>query len=152
MDRFFLIIFLINLMLRFNSVLFYFTLSTSKNHSSFLFKKWLPLVPEDTIPTHPIYSSELGFIFDCSTISDQILAPLSEIQVRLFFQKFFPRYAKMWYKGVSFTSEQCTLVYLVDAAGTRSTTDTFSDLNRVIIGRIAFKPIKINKFKVPLHS
>lgn len=37
----------------------------------------------------------------------------------------------MWYKGVSFTSEQCALVYLVDAAGTRTTTDTFSDLNKV---------------------
>ncbi|XP_037085734.1 uncharacterized protein LOC119106233 [Pollicipes pollicipes] len=40
------------------------------------------------------------------------------------------KYAKMWYKGVSFTSDSCALVYLVDAAGTRSTTDTFSDLNR----------------------
>ncbi|XP_017776591.1 PREDICTED: LOW QUALITY PROTEIN: uncharacterized protein LOC108562686 [Nicrophorus vespilloides] len=39
------------------------------------------------------------------------------------------KYAKMWYKGVSFTSDQCALVYLVDSAGTRTTTDTFSDLN-----------------------
>ncbi|XP_075210361.1 wurstfest [Lycorma delicatula] len=39
------------------------------------------------------------------------------------------KYAKMWYKGVSFTSEQCALVYLVDSAGTRTTTDTFSDMN-----------------------
>uniref|UniRef100_A0ABD2WLE5 Uncharacterized protein n=1 Tax=Trichogramma kaykai TaxID=54128 RepID=A0ABD2WLE5_9HYME len=38
------------------------------------------------------------------------------------------KYAKMWYKGVSFSSEQCALVYLVDAAGTRTTTDTFSDM------------------------
>lgn len=38
------------------------------------------------------------------------------------------KYAKMWYKGVSFTSDQCALVYLVDSAGTRTTTDTFSDL------------------------
>lgn len=42
---------------------------------------------------------------------------------------FFCRYAKMWYKGVSFTSDQCALVYLVDSAGTRTTTDTFSDLS-----------------------
>lgn len=35
----------------------------------------------------------------------------------------------MWYKGVSFTSDQCALVYLVDSAGTRTTTDSFSDLN-----------------------
>jgi len=37
--------------------------------------------------------------------------------------------AKMWYKGVSFTSEKCALVYLVDSAGTRTTSDTFSDMN-----------------------
>lgn len=37
----------------------------------------------------------------------------------------------MWYKGVSFTSEQCALVYLVDAAGTRTTTDSFSDMSQV---------------------
>ena len=36
----------------------------------------------------------------------------------------------MWYKGVSFTSEQCALVYLVDAAGTRTTTDTFWDMSQ----------------------
>nr|CAD7575302.1 unnamed protein product [Timema californicum] len=40
------------------------------------------------------------------------------------------KYAKMWYKGVSFTSDQCALVYLVDAAGTRTTTDSFSDLSQ----------------------
>jgi len=37
----------------------------------------------------------------------------------------------MWYKGVSFTSEQCALVYLVDTAGTRTTTDSFSDMSQV---------------------
>ncbi|KAF5303287.1 hypothetical protein FQA39_LY10026 [Lamprigera yunnana] len=40
------------------------------------------------------------------------------------------QYAKMWYKGVSFTSDQCALVYLVDSAGTRTTTDSFSDLTQ----------------------
>ncbi|XP_008550922.1 GATA zinc finger domain-containing protein 14 [Microplitis demolitor] len=40
------------------------------------------------------------------------------------------KFAKMWYKGVSFTSEQCALVYLVDAAGTRTTTDSFSDMSQ----------------------
>ena len=34
----------------------------------------------------------------------------------------------MWYKGVSFTSEKCPLVYLVDLAGTRTTTDKFTEL------------------------
>ncbi|GLG95963.1 Protein of unknown function [Gryllus bimaculatus] len=37
---------------------------------------------------------------------------------------------QMWYKGVSFTSEQCALVYLVDAAGTRTTTDNFCDMGQ----------------------
>uniref|UniRef100_A0A1B6MG25 Uncharacterized protein n=1 Tax=Graphocephala atropunctata TaxID=36148 RepID=A0A1B6MG25_9HEMI len=40
------------------------------------------------------------------------------------------KYAKMWYKGVSFTSEKCALVYLVDSAGTRTTTDSFSDMSQ----------------------
>jgi hypothetical protein len=40
------------------------------------------------------------------------------------------RYAKMWYKGVSFTSERCALVYLVDAAGTRTTRDRFLDMSQ----------------------
>ncbi|XP_034239037.1 protein enabled homolog [Thrips palmi] len=40
------------------------------------------------------------------------------------------KFAKMWYKGVSFTSEQCALVYLVDTAGTRTTTDNFSDMSQ----------------------
>lgn len=35
----------------------------------------------------------------------------------------------MWYKGVSFSSMQCALVYLVDSAGTRTTTDSFNDLS-----------------------
>lgn len=36
----------------------------------------------------------------------------------------------MWYKGVSFTSDQCALVYLVDAVGTRTVTDSFSDMSQ----------------------
>ena len=36
--------------------------------------------------------------------------------------------AKVWPKGVSFTSNTSALVYLVDSAGARSTTDTFHDL------------------------
>ncbi|GFG35339.1 hypothetical protein Cfor_10327 [Coptotermes formosanus] len=40
------------------------------------------------------------------------------------------KYAKMWYKGVSFTSERCALVYLVDAAGTRTTRDRFLDMSQ----------------------
>jgi hypothetical protein len=40
------------------------------------------------------------------------------------------RYAKMWHKGVSFTSEQSALIYLVDAAGTRTASDCFSDMSQ----------------------
>ncbi|XP_055916019.1 uncharacterized protein LOC129948893 [Eupeodes corollae] len=42
----------------------------------------------------------------------------------------YVRYAKIWYKGVSFTSENCALTYLVDAAGTRTTTDSFMDMRK----------------------
>jgi len=37
--------------------------------------------------------------------------------------------AKMSRKGVSFTSDKCALIYLVDSGGVRTTTDTFSDLS-----------------------
>ncbi|CRL06863.1 CLUMA_CG019582, isoform A [Clunio marinus] len=33
------------------------------------------------------------------------------------------RYAKMWEKGVSLTADGCALIYLVDTAGTRTTSD-----------------------------
>ena len=36
--------------------------------------------------------------------------------------------AKMWQRGISFTTSRHALSYLVDAAGARSTTDTFRDL------------------------
>lgn len=49
------------------------------------------------------------------------------------------RYAKMWYKGVSFTAEQCALVYLVDAAGTRTTTDTFLDMSQDFTLNVFYK-------------
>jgi len=42
---------------------------------------------------------------------------------------FSYRFAKMFYKGVSFTSDTSALVYLVDQAGTRTTTDNFSDMH-----------------------
>ncbi|KAG4067069.1 hypothetical protein HA402_000060 [Bradysia odoriphaga] len=40
----------------------------------------------------------------------------------------YVRYSKMWHKGISFTSESSALVYLVDSAGTRTTSDTFADM------------------------
>ncbi|XP_065086280.1 uncharacterized protein fest [Ochlerotatus camptorhynchus] len=42
----------------------------------------------------------------------------------------FVRYAKMWQKGISLTCEGCALIYLVDAAGTRTTSDMINiDMN-----------------------
>lgn len=41
----------------------------------------------------------------------------------MFFPSINSRYAKMWHKGVSLTSEGCALIYLVDSAGTRTTSD-----------------------------
>ncbi|XP_055643095.1 uncharacterized protein LOC129779564 [Toxorhynchites rutilus septentrionalis] len=38
----------------------------------------------------------------------------------------YVRYAKMWQKGISLTSEGCALIYLVDAAGTRTTSDVIN--------------------------
>lgn len=38
------------------------------------------------------------------------------------------RNAKIWPRGVSFTASNCAIVYLVDTAGTRSTSDNFHDL------------------------
>lgn len=45
----------------------------------------------------------------------------------------------MWYKGISFTSENCALVYLVDTAGTRTTTDTFTDLSADYTNAVLYK-------------
>jgi hypothetical protein len=60
------------------------------------------------------------------------------------------KYAKMWYKGVSFTSEHNALVYLVDTAGTRTTTDAFSDMHGdfsmpVFLGDSKFGPNTIQE-------
>lgn len=35
----------------------------------------------------------------------------------------YSRYAKMWEKGISLTADGCALIYLVDSAGTRTTSD-----------------------------
>lgn len=48
----------------------------------------------------------------------------------------FVRFAKIWCKGISFTSENNALVYLVDSGGTRTTTDTFMDLRNDITEQV----------------
>lgn len=46
----------------------------------------------------------------------------------------------MWQKGISLTSEGCALIYLVDAAGTRTTSDMINiDLNTDYISPVFFK-------------
>ena len=51
-----------------------------------------------------------------------------EIQAKDALNSSSDKNAKMWPKGISFTSNNCALIYLVDSAGTRSTTDMFHDL------------------------
>jgi hypothetical protein len=50
----------------------------------------------------------------------------ARVEVVVYEQNGNHKYAKMWYKGVSFTSERSSLVYLVDEGGTRTTADRFS--------------------------
>lgn len=59
----------------------------------------------------------------------------------------------MWYKGISFTSDNMALTYLVDSAGTRTTTDSFTDLSsdysigvfyKFVFWRILVKKNKFN--------
>ncbi|XP_039438120.1 uncharacterized protein LOC120419495 [Culex pipiens pallens] len=54
------------------------------------------------------------------------------------------RYAKMWQKGISLTSEGCALIYLVDAAGTRTTSDMINiDLNTDYISPVFFNGARV---------
>ncbi|XP_062549572.1 uncharacterized protein LOC134214169 [Armigeres subalbatus] len=56
----------------------------------------------------------------------------------------FVRYAKMWQKGISLTSEGCALIYLVDAAGTRTTSDMINiDLNTDYISPVFYNGTRI---------
>lgn len=56
------------------------------------------------------------------------------------------RYAKMWYKGISFTSDNMALTYLVDSAGTRTTTDSFTDLSSDYSLGVFYKFVLTNYF------
>lgn len=49
---------------------------------------------------------------------------------------FSRRYAKMWEKGVSLTADGCALIYLVDLAGTRTTSDS---VNKDVCGDYAWQ-------------
>ncbi|XP_001661772.2 uncharacterized protein LOC5575040 [Aedes aegypti] len=56
----------------------------------------------------------------------------------------YVRYAKMWQKGISLTSEGCALIYLVDAAGTRTTSDMINiDLNTDYISPVFYNGTRI---------
>ncbi|XP_058123613.1 uncharacterized protein LOC131294797 [Anopheles ziemanni] len=51
----------------------------------------------------------------------------------------FIRYARMWHKGISFTSDRCALIYLVDAAGTRTTSETITmDLEADYVNQVFY--------------
>ncbi|KAJ6641336.1 hypothetical protein Bhyg_06272, partial [Pseudolycoriella hygida] len=41
----------------------------------------------------------------------------------------YVRYAKMWQEGITFTCTDCTHIFLVDLYGTRTTSDTFTNLS-----------------------
>ncbi|XP_055601491.1 uncharacterized protein LOC129750549 [Uranotaenia lowii] len=54
------------------------------------------------------------------------------------------RYAKMWQKGISLTSDGCALIYLVDAAGTRTTSDMINmDIKADYISPIFYNGTRI---------
>lgn len=52
----------------------------------------------------------------------------------------------MWYKGISFTSDNMALTYLVDSAGTRTTTDSFTDLSSDYSLGVFYKFVLTNYF------
>lgn len=51
----------------------------------------------------------------------------------------------MWYKGISFTSDNMALTYLVDSAGTRTTTDSFTDLSSDFSSGVFYKFVFLKK-------
>uniref|UniRef100_A0A182P9Y4 Uncharacterized protein n=1 Tax=Anopheles epiroticus TaxID=199890 RepID=A0A182P9Y4_9DIPT len=52
------------------------------------------------------------------------------------------RFAKMWQKGISLTSARCALIYLVDAAGTRTTSDMISmDMEADYVNQVFFNGV-----------
>ncbi|ETN66275.1 hypothetical protein AND_001935 [Anopheles darlingi] len=57
-------------------------------------------------------------------------------------QNSYIRFAKMWSKGISLTSEGCALIYLVDSAGTRTTSDMLNmDLNADYVQQVFYNGI-----------
>uniref|UniRef100_A0A182NHE8 Uncharacterized protein n=1 Tax=Anopheles dirus TaxID=7168 RepID=A0A182NHE8_9DIPT len=52
------------------------------------------------------------------------------------------RFAKMWQKGISLTSTGCALIYLVDAAGTRTTSDMINmDMEADYVNQVFFNGV-----------
>ncbi|XP_050096335.1 uncharacterized protein LOC126578106 [Anopheles aquasalis] len=57
-------------------------------------------------------------------------------------QNSYIRFAKMWSKGISLTSEGCALIYLVDSAGTRTTSDMLNmDLHTDYVQQVFYNGI-----------
>lgn len=59
-----------------------------------------------------------------------------EIQVK---DEISTKNAKMYPKGVSFTANNCALVYLLDQAGTRTTSEMFHDLQEDNVATVLFQ-------------
>ncbi|XP_035904661.1 uncharacterized protein LOC118508907 [Anopheles stephensi] len=54
----------------------------------------------------------------------------------------FIRFAKMWHKGISLTSARYSLIYLVDSAGTRTTSDMISmDMEADYVNQVFFNGV-----------
>jgi hypothetical protein len=60
--------------------------------------------------------------------------------------------AKIWPKGTSFTATTCALVYLLDEAGLRTTTDIFHDLWASDISRHSLIGVVVATFSDPDHN
>ncbi|XP_035792946.1 uncharacterized protein LOC118467052 [Anopheles albimanus] len=57
-------------------------------------------------------------------------------------QNTYIRFAKMWSKGISLTSDGCALIYLVDSAGTRTTSDMLNmDLDTDYVQQVFYNGI-----------
>lgn len=77
-------------------------------------------------PTNPIPTDK-----KIRTHAERKLRVVVNYDIRFFSPVFHRRrYAKMWEKGISLTADGCALIYLVDSAGTRTTSDAVNKDHR----------------------
>ena len=58
----------------------------------------------------------------------RVLQYMARVEVQCLGSNGVDKSAKLWPRGISFTSSNCAITYLVDEAGTRSTSDYFYNL------------------------